>query len=67
MTGEGDSAMPTVELLTDAEIEDRRRQLLERAGLPEEELRRRSRDYMLTREQMGILRELEDLDYLRSA
>lgn len=59
--------MPTVELLTDAEIEDRRRQLLERAGLPEEELRRRSRDYMLTREQMGILRELEDLDYLRSA
>jgi hypothetical protein len=59
--------MPTVELLSPAEIEGRRRDLLRRAGMPEDELRRRARDYMLTREQVGILSELEDLDYLLSA
>jgi hypothetical protein len=62
-----EQGMPTVEVLSSEQIAGRRRRLLECAGMPEQELKRRAEQYALTPEQMALLEELEDLDYLLRA
>ena len=56
--------MPTVELLTEGEIEERRRALLDMVGMSEEELRERGEAYALSVREVGILTELDGLDFL---
>jgi hypothetical protein len=53
-----------VEALSRTEIEARKRALLDRAAMSEDELRSRGEDYALTGAQAAILDELEDLDFL---
>lgn len=49
------------------EIEQRRRELLESAAVPVEQLRRRASEMSLTLEESRLLRELDDLDFLELA
>lgn len=45
-------------------LEARREELLKRAGMPLEELRRRRENYSLVGEQWEITTELEEIDFL---
>lgn len=56
--------MPTVEVLTFDEIAARREQLLDSVRMSEEELRAKAADYALGAHEIGILLELDGLDYL---
>lgn len=58
---------PTIEFLDDDKISERRRTLLERAHMTEDELRTRAALFQLTPEEASILNEIEDLDFLASA
>jgi uncharacterized small protein (DUF1192 family) len=59
--------MPTLEVLSVQQLRDRRAKLLTESGLTEAELRARAEDYNLTAEQMGLLGEIDDVDYLLGA
>ena len=56
--------MSTVISRSPADLQDERRMLLERAGLAEEELRRRASNYQLSAQQMDILDAIDNIDYL---
>lgn len=56
--------MPTLELLTREQLQQRRTELLQRVGLSEDELRRRADDYALTPQQSALAEEISDLEYL---
>ncbi|MCW2693093.1 MAG: hypothetical protein JWM48_2905 [Mycobacterium sp.] len=56
--------MPSLELMSRQELEQLRRELVQRAGLPEDELRRRAEVYNLTPEQSALADEISDLEYL---
>jgi len=55
---------PPITFMTSEQIEARRADLLARAGLDLETLRRRADEYRLSPEQAQILDELDDLDFL---
>lgn len=56
--------MATVVRKSGRELKRERDMLLKRAGIPEDELRRRAQTYQLTTEQMDILDAINDIDYL---
>ncbi|MFB4319947.1 hypothetical protein [Actinomadura sp. 21ATH] len=56
--------MATVISRSEAELRAQRRHLLERAGIAEDELRRRAQSYQLTAEQMDVLTAIDNIDYL---
>ncbi len=58
---------PRIEFLDDEKISERRRNLLARAHMTEDELRERATNFQLTPEEASILSEIEDLDFLASA
>jgi hypothetical protein len=55
---------PPITFMTSEQIEARREDLLSRAGLDLETLRRRAEEYRLSPEQSQILDELDDLAFL---
>lgn len=55
---------PAFEVLSPADIETRRKALLERVGLSLYDLRTRAHEYQLTIQELEILRELERLEFL---
>ena len=55
---------PHVEILSAADIEERRAELLRRSGMSLDELRERSADYELDQIEQAILRQLEELEFL---
>jgi hypothetical protein len=59
--------MPEVEMLTVAEAEARRAEVLARVGGDEASLRRRADRYELDADELAALTELEELDYLLNA
>jgi len=61
---EGVGMTPPITFMTSEQIEARRADLLARAGLDLETLRRRADEYRLSPEQAQILDELDDLDFL---
>lgn len=54
----------TVISRSNAELWQERGELLELAGLPEPELRRRAATYQLTAEQLDILDAIDNIDFL---
>jgi hypothetical protein len=50
--------------MTQRELRDRRRQLLNEAPMSEEDLRRGAASYILTPEQAALLDEIDRIDYL---
>lgn len=46
------------------ELKHEREELLQRSGLPEDELRRRAETYQLTTEQMDIVHAIDNIDFL---
>jgi len=56
--------MATVISKSTEELKQEREHLLQRAGLPEQELRSRAESYQLTSEQMDILEAINNIDYL---
>jgi len=55
---------PLVQIMTQRELRDRRRQLLNEAPMSEEDLRRGAASYILTPEQAALLDEIDRIDYL---
>lgn len=55
----------TVDFLDDQALQERRRAILERIGVSEDELRERGERYALSAEELAALDELDGLDYLR--
>jgi len=58
--------MPTVIRMTREEAEQLRAELLERAGVPYEQLRDQAAIYSLTMDQLMIWHTIEGIDYLLS-
>lgn len=58
--------MSNVTIVTPDELRVTRARLLEASGMSEEELRRRGRAYQLDLEEIGILDEIDQIDYLLS-
>lgn len=56
--------MATVVSRSPAELREERRMLLDRAGMNEDELRRRAATYQLSPQQMDIVSALDNIDYL---
>lgn len=56
--------MPTVEVLSALELRQRREAVLERAGMPEDVLRARADQYLLTPEFAALVIELDEIDFL---
>ena len=59
--------MTEITFLSKDQIARRQEELLEKAGLELDELRRRAAVYQLSPEQASIFKELEDLEFLASA
>lgn len=58
------AAHAPIRVLTRDELDERRRQLLSKAGCSLYELRERAREYKLTLDELEIVRELERLEFL---
>ncbi len=56
--------MPTVTMLSAAELVERRRVLLDNAGMSEDELRERAADFLLPPDLAAAVREIEEIDFL---
>jgi uncharacterized small protein (DUF1192 family) len=56
--------MPTIEILSAEELEERRTALLAEVDMTEDELRNRGRTYSLSVHEAGILTEIDGLDFL---
>lgn len=56
--------MSTVISRSPTELRDEREMLLHRAGLAEDDLRRRAENYQLSAQQMDILDAIDNIDYL---
>lgn len=56
--------MPPVSTHTEAELRERRADLLERVGISDERLHLLGSRYQLSPEAAAILREIDDIDYL---
>jgi hypothetical protein len=56
--------VPGVLTRTREQLEERRRSVLERTRVSEEELRRRAASYQLSVEEADALREIDEIDFL---
>lgn len=56
--------METVISRSETELRAQRQRLLDRAGINEDELRRRAENYQLTAEQMDVLTTIDNIDFL---
>lgn len=56
--------MSSVEVLSRSELERRRKALLARVRIGEDELRRRADDYQTTSSELEAIHELAELDFL---
>lgn len=59
--------MPTVNVMSTAELESRRRELLDSVDCSLYELRDRAHEYVLSLDELEVLRELERLEFLAGA
>ncbi len=62
--GPQEDPMETVISRSETELRAQRQRLLERAGINEDELRRRAENYQLTAEQMDVLTTIDNIDFL---
>ena len=61
---DGKSMTPTLIVMKDDEIELRRRDLIRRAGMGVDKMRKRATEYTLDQEPQAILRQIDQLDFL---
>lgn len=63
----GGARVPTVETLSADELRRRREVVLEQAGMPEDVLRDRADQYLLTPDLAALVIELDEIDFLLGA